>query len=100
MNDRNPESLCTDIEDDCVSSIVVEELAQAISRRGLVTPMLCLLEMHRPLGSLLHFAVSLSQPLVALVCGAEKAGKCEQLLRSPTAIEDLIRRLEETSSEI
>ena len=81
-------------------SALVEEIAQAISRRGLVTPMLCLLEMHRPLGTILHFAVSLSQPLIALICGADKAAKCEQLLRSPSAIEDLINCLEAQSLEV
>ena len=80
------------------NQVLIDEIAQAVSRRGLIMPAVCLLEMHRPLAGLLHFAVELGMPLLSLFCGASLARGFEKLLRSPAAVDQLINRLECLSS--
>lgn len=72
---------------------VLTALADAIRRRGLETPAILLLEMHRPLGLVASHAALLFAPMIAPVVGIDRLHRFAQILRDPEAVEALIERL-------
>ena len=76
---------------------ICDLLVSEVSRRGLITPALLLLETSKPLNyigaQLLHFW----EPILSAVCNQQSCREFAQFLERPGAIEYLCRRLEETA---
>jgi hypothetical protein len=81
MEGRQPEEL-------------LEQVAQAVVRRGMEVPALLFLEMHKPLANLLGHAVWVTMPLWAIFWSAQTTNALGALLSDPAQIERLIRRIE------
>lgn len=78
---------------------LLEKAAQSIVRRGLETPAILFLEMHKPLANLIGHAVWVTMPIWALFWGVGTTNALGALLSDPDRIEKLIKRIEELSAE-
>jgi predicted membrane-bound dolichyl-phosphate-mannose-protein mannosyltransferase len=76
---------------------LLEQVAQAVVRRGMEVPAILFLEMHKPLANLLGHAVWMTMPIWALFWGVQRTNALGELLSDPTQIERLIRRIEALS---
>jgi predicted membrane-bound dolichyl-phosphate-mannose-protein mannosyltransferase len=76
---------------------LLEQVAQAVVRRGMEVPTILFLEMHKPLANLLGHAVWMTMPIWALFWGVQRTNALGELLSDPTQIERLIRRIEALS---
>jgi predicted membrane-bound dolichyl-phosphate-mannose-protein mannosyltransferase len=76
---------------------LLEQVAQAVVRRGMEVPAILFLEMHKPLANLLGHAVWMTMPIWALFWGVQRTNALGELLSDPTRIERLIRRIEALS---
>ena len=76
---------------------ICDLLVSEVSRRGLITPALLLLETSKPLNyigaQLLHFW----EPILSAVCNQQSCREFAQFLERPGAIEYLCQQLEETA---
>ena len=70
--------------------------AQFVARRGLQTPAILALEMHKPLGNIAGHGLVLVAPLLGPLLGIDRMQKLARVLMEPDAIEELIRKIEET----
>ncbi len=61
---------------------------------NLTTPAIFLLELHKPLRTLLHQGTICASPMLSLVFGKEFATSLETFFESPDNIEQLIKELE------
>jgi len=76
---------------------LLEQVAQAVVRRGMEVPAILFLEMHKPLANLLGHAVWMTMPIWALFWGVQRTNALGELLSDPTQIERLIQRIEALS---
>lgn len=76
------------------STDCVAKLAGAVVDRGLATPALLLLEMHRPLLSLAYNFAIFAEPLVIPLFGFEKVRAYREVLQSPEHLDALINQIE------
>ena len=75
------------------------KIADAIRKRGLQTPALFALEMHRPLGFVASQGILGLIPTLGPLLGLERMKQAGRLLADPAAIEALILRLEDQRTE-
>jgi len=73
---------------------LIERLAQGITRLGLETPVLLLLESHRPVTFLAGQALLVAQPLLSTFVDPQLIRDYAELLAQPEAVERLAQRLE------
>lgn len=80
---------------------LIESIAQNIHRRGLETPAILFLEMHKPLSFFASQTLIVTSPLIAPIVGFGRVSAASRLLECRDNVELLIRRLEElaTSTE-
>lgn len=80
---------------------LVEKLAEHIVGRGLQAPAVWMLEIHRPLLPVVGQIGIVFWPIAAtlLAGGASDWQKFTQLMREPTAIGELVRRIERKTEE-
>lgn len=74
---------------------LLDDIARAVTRRGLETPALFALEMHRPFAFLASQGLIVSAPLLAPLLGLDRMQNAARLLREPDAVEALIQRITE-----
>lgn len=72
---------------------LLESLVSGLKSRGLATPALFALELHRPLGNILAHGVLGLTPLLAPALGVARMQQAAALLADPLAIDELIERL-------
>jgi len=73
---------------------ILNGLAAAVARRGLQTPAILALEMHRPLAFTLSQGMVVFAPLFAPLLGLERMERAARLLQEPDAIDALVERIE------
>lgn len=78
---------------------LLDTAAEAVVRRGLETPALFALEMHRPLGFIASQGLILLGPMLGPLLGMDRMQNASRLLREPGAVDALIRRIEEQSAD-
>jgi hypothetical protein len=72
---------------------LLDSLADGLKKRGLATPALFALELHRPLGNTLAHGVLGLTPLLAPVLGVQRLQQAAALLAEPGSIDLLLERL-------
>jgi hypothetical protein len=77
---------------------LLDRLSEAVARRGLETPVLMALEVHRPMAFLASQGLIIAGPLLAPLLGLSRIQDLSRLLREPGAVDALIARIEEKSS--
>jgi hypothetical protein len=77
---------------------LLNTVAVAIQRRGLQTPVVFALEMHRPLAFLAAQSLIGLAPLIAPLIGLEPMQRLGRFLAEPGAVDALIARIERPSS--
>lgn len=82
-----------------VSVKVIEGLASEVVQRGLTAPAIFILEMYRPLASVLTSLAIISYPLLIPLFGSGKYSAITQVLKSPPALEKLVSTLETMSAQ-
>jgi hypothetical protein len=78
---------------------VVDKIAQAIVGRGLQTPAVFALEMHKPLAFVASQAIVVGTPMLGPLIGLDRMQMLSRLMQQPDGIEVLIRRIEERTIE-
>ena len=78
---------------------LLDTAAEAVVRRGLQTPALFALEMHRPLGFIASQGLIVLGPLLGPLIGIERMQNAARLLREPDALDAIIARIEERSAQ-
>lgn len=71
-------------------------VADMVAKRGLQTPALFALEIHRPLAFIASQGMLAFAPLMAPLIGLERLQQVSRLMAEPGAIDDLIARIEAT----
>ena len=74
---------------------LIEKIAQNIHRRGLDTPAILFLEMHKPLSFFVSQTLIVTSPLIAPLVGFGGVSAASRLLENRENVERLIRRIEE-----
>ncbi len=77
---------------------LIESIAQNIHRRGLETPAILFLEMHKPLSFFASQTLIVTSPLIAPIVGFGRVSAASRLLECRDNVELLIRRLEELAT--
>jgi hypothetical protein len=78
---------------------IVESWAQKVVGRGLETPAILFLEMHKPLSFIASQAVIVGSPLAAPFFGFENIHRFSKILEDRKNVELLIQRIEELAAE-
>ena len=78
---------------------VVENVAQAIARRGMETPAILFLEMHKPVSVFASQGLIVTSPLIAPLIGLENIRIAARLFEKRENVELLIRRIEDLAVE-
>ena len=78
---------------------MIEKIATDIHRRGLETPAILFLEMHKPLSFFASQTLIVTTPLIEPLVGFDRMRTAANLLESRDNVELLIRRIEELASE-
>ena len=73
---------------------LLDDVAGAVAKRGLQTPAILALEMHRPLAFTLSQGMIVFAPLFAPLLGVSRMELASRLLREPGAIDALVERIE------
>lgn len=76
---------------------LLNRFADAVVKRGLETPAVMALEMHRPIAFLASQSLIVLTPMLGPLIGLERMQTISRLLREPGGVEALIRRIEERS---
>ena len=76
----------------------IERLAQGVARRGLETPAMLFLEMHKPLCFFASQGLLFAMPLLGGFLGPREVERLARLLDSQENVDRLIGRIEELSS--
>jgi hypothetical protein len=79
---------------------LIEKWVESLRKRGLVTPVLFALEMHRPLGFLASQGMIVGAPFAAPLVGIEKWQDASRLLGDREAVKVLIQKLEDANENI
>lgn len=74
---------------------MIDKIATNIHRRGLETPAILFLEMHKPLSFFASQTLIVTSPLIAPIVGFDRVTSASRLLESRANVELLIQRLEE-----
>ncbi len=77
----------------------IESLAEHVVSRGLGVPAIFLLELHKPLTSILHATSVVSSPLLRPLFGVKHYDALLGLLESRESIELVIQRIENLQEE-
>jgi hypothetical protein len=77
---------------------LIEKFAQAVARRGLTTPALVFLELHKPLTFLAGQSLIAGSGFLAPLFGPQNVQKVAKLVESRENVERLIERLETLAS--
>jgi hypothetical protein len=77
---------------------LIEKIAADIHRRGLETPAILFLEMHKPLSFFASQTLIVTSPLIAPLVGFDRVRTASNLLESRDNVELLIRRIEELAA--
>jgi hypothetical protein len=78
---------------------VIETVAQAVSKRGMETPAILFLEMHKPISLFASQGLVVSSPYVAPLIGIDNVRIAARLLEKRENVELLIQRIEELAVE-
>lgn len=78
---------------------LIERIATGIIRRGMETPAVLFLEMHKPLSFMASQGLVVTAPLIAPILGFDKVQMAGKLMEDRGNIERLIRRIEELASQ-
>ena len=78
---------------------MIETLAGEAVKRGMATPAILFLEMHKPLGFLAGQTLIFGAGFLAPVVGPKNLQKWAKLIESPDDVERLIRRIETLRSQ-
>jgi len=78
---------------------VVETVAQGVLKRGLETPAILFLEMHKPVSFFASQGIIVSSPFIAPFIGLDNLRIAARLLEKRENVELLIRRIEDLSIE-
>ena len=78
---------------------LLDHAVQAIARRGLQTPAILLLEMHKPLAYLASQGIVAAVPLLGPLIGLERMQAVGRLLAEPGGMDELIARIEASAVE-
>ena len=80
---------------DAERDALVARVAREVTGRGLQTPVLLLLEIHRPAGFLLSQGLIVLGPVLAGLVGLDRVQTLSRFLREPNAIDRLIAAIED-----
>jgi hypothetical protein len=86
-----------DLPDDRRDALI-EDLAQKVRRRGLATPAILFLEIHKPLTYLASQSLILGSGFLAPLFGPQNVQQYAKLFESRENVERLIQRIEELSN--
>jgi len=78
---------------------MIEKIAADIHRRGLETPAILFLEMHKPLSFFASQTLIVTTPLIAPIIGFDRVRNAANLLESRDNVELLIQRIEELAAQ-
>ncbi len=78
---------------------LLDQTVQAIARRGLQTPAILLLEMHKPLAYVASQGIVAAVPLLGPLIGLDRMQAVGKLLAEPGGMDDLIARIEASAVE-
>lgn len=78
---------------------LLARVAAAVAGRGLETPVLLLLEIHRPAGFLLSQGLIVLGPMLAGLVGLDRVQTLSRFLREPGAVDDLIEAIHEATEQ-
>jgi hypothetical protein len=78
---------------------VVERVGGYLHRKGMETPGILFLEMHRPFSYIGSHMLTAVAPFVAPILGTEQTMDFSRLMATPGGVERLIQKLEETRLE-
>lgn len=78
---------------------LIDELARKVVSRGMETPAIMFLEMHKPVAFLASQSVLVASPFLMPLFGPEGVRKFSQLLGDRENVELLIRRIEDLADE-
>lgn len=78
---------------------VLEKIANQVVGRGLETPAILFLEMHKPLTFMASQGLVVTSPLLAPLIGFERVHTVSRLLEDRNNVERLIRRIEDLTMQ-
>lgn len=73
---------------------MIERVADEIGKRGLETPAILFLEMHKPLANVFAHGALAFSPFLMPFLGFERVDRYTQFMASPKNVERLIQRIE------
>ena len=76
---------------------LLDDFAGAVAKRGLQTPVIFGLEMHRPLAFTASQSLVVFGPMLAPLIGIERLENFSRLLQEPGIVDRLIERIDQTS---
>jgi hypothetical protein len=79
--------------------LVIDNIAQAVSKRGMETPAILFLEMHKPVSLFASQGLVVSSPLIAPLVGLDNVRIASRLFEKRENVELLIRRIEDFAVE-
>jgi hypothetical protein len=77
----------------------IEKVASGVVKRGLETPMVLFLEMHKPLSFVASQGLIVTSPFVAPFVGIDNVQMLSKLIEKRENIELLVQRIEELGQE-
>ena len=77
---------------------LMERVATEVARRGLETPTILFLEIHRPVAFLASQGMIVLGPMLGPLLGIERMQAVSRLLREPGAVDELITRIEDKAA--
>jgi hypothetical protein len=78
---------------------MIEKCARLVVERGMATPAILFLDMHRPLGFLAGQSLILASGFLAPLVGPQRLQQMSRLLQSPDSVARLIARIETLNIE-
>jgi hypothetical protein len=95
----NTEHRIPNTEDPALDPLL-DRVATQVVRRGLVTPAVFFLELHRPLSFLAGQATHALQPFLAPLFGYETVQRLARLLEDPANVDRLLDRIEQLEKDV
>jgi hypothetical protein len=80
--------------------VLFDQIAEQVVRRGLVTPAVFFLELHRPLGFLAGQATHLLAPFLGPLIGLQNVRHLARLLEDPASVDRLLDRIERLETSV
>jgi hypothetical protein len=77
-----------------------DRIAEEVVRRGLATPAVFFLELHRPLGFIAGQATLLFSPFLGALFGLQNVRELARLLGDPATVDRLLERIEQHEKEV